>query len=147
MLRDAAPFTLCFGPGIEPGVTPDGAVLLPRELPEAEAAARVAHLVHHRLPGSPLAAPEGDCARWVGRALDEEAEAYALELRLLRAAGARSSLLFAEDAQRSEIRRWLGDHPEGGGGVPALAIDYAARCPEDGLSSNDLGRVDARRAP
>lgn len=130
MLRDAAPIALCFGPEIEPGVTPDGALLLPLEMPAPLVAARAAHLVHHLRAGSPFASPpHGECARWVERALDEEAEAYALELRLVRAAGATSSLPFASlDPDRATIRRWLHEHPEGGPGVPALANDYAARC-------------------
>lgn len=128
--------TLCFGAVDEPGVTPDGALLLDASQPAPEAAARVAHLLHHRRPGSPLVGRSSiDCARWVEAALDEEAQAHALEIRLLLAAGRPMAFPFAAEASAAPegdrieiIHRWLREHPTGGGGVPALATSYRARC-------------------
>lgn len=128
--------TLCFGAIAEPSITRDGVVQLDATAMTPEAAARVAHLVHHRRAGSPLAGPpSGDCARWVDAALDEEAQSYALELRLLRDAGRPSGFPFADEAQAAPadqrigvIYRWLREHREGGPGVPALMASYQARC-------------------
>jgi hypothetical protein len=109
LLHESAGAVICFGSGVEPGITPEGTILLPLDMPEPHAAARTAHLLHHRRAGSPLAGPPaGDCAEWVEQALAEEARGHALELRLLAAAGAPAS--------------------ESAHGVPAYAIDYAARC-------------------
>jgi hypothetical protein len=129
LLREAGGAAICFGPGAEPGITPERVILLPPGMLDPLADARVAHLLHHRRAGSPLAGPPaGDCARWVDQALAEEARAHALELRLLRAAGASSPLPFAEAREPETIERWLREHPEGAPGVPAYGLDYAARC-------------------
>jgi hypothetical protein len=136
LASSAGRVTLCFGAVDEPSVTSDGALLLEASQPAPEAAARVAHLLHHRRAGSPLAGrPSGDCARWVEAALDEEAQAHALEIRLLVAAGRPAGFPFAaeawaapEDQRVDIIHRWLREHPAGFGGVPALATSYQSRC-------------------
>jgi hypothetical protein len=126
---------VCFARGIEPGVTLDGLALLDAAMPDDAAAARLAHLLTHLHRGSQLAAPPdgADCARWLEGALDEEARAWALELRLLGDRGA--ALPFARAAgaapaaeRAAVIRRWLAEHPEGEGTVPPLGVGYAARC-------------------
>ena len=136
LVESAGRVTLCFGAVAEPSVTSDGALLLDASQPAPEAAARVAHLLHHRRAGSPLVGHRSsDCDRWVEAALDEEAQAHALEIRLLLAAGRPARFPFAAEAwaapedQRVEIiHRWLREHPAGFGGVPALATSYQSRC-------------------
>lgn len=127
---------LCFGTGIEPGVTPDGVIRLDAGASDIEAAARAAHLALHAARGSLLAGPPpGGCRAWLGQAIDEEAEAHALELRVLDRGGAIAPWPFAAYARKASegeqvrlIRRWLIDHPDGGGGIPGLVRAYAARC-------------------
>lgn len=128
--------SICFVASQEAAITRDGVILLPRELREIEAAARVAHLARHRRRGSALIAPRRDaCDRWLADALDEEARAYAVELAILDAAGEGAQLPFAAEAAAAPaeergavIARWLRDHPRGGGSVPPLAASYAAWC-------------------
>lgn len=136
LVVEASRFMICFGRDVEAGTMADGTIQLDRRLPDAEAAARVAHLLVHARPGSALRrAPEGDCARWVSEALDEEARAHALEIEVSTSAGARPTWPFVEEvivappaARTAMIRAWLAAHPDGGGGVPPLGRSYAARC-------------------
>lgn len=136
LMAGAGRFTICFGRDVEPAMRDDGVIQLDPRMPEIESAARVAHLfVHAREESALRRAPRRDCARWVSEALDEEADAHAIEMELLHAAGARATWPFAEEAMRAEgsarravIRAWIADHPDGGGGIPPLARAYAARC-------------------
>ncbi len=106
-LPGTADFALCFRAGAEAGIT-SGAILLPDEMPDERAAARVAHLLHHRVPRSPLLeTPTTDCAAWVERVRQEEEAAHALEARMLARAGL------------DEERSFDGER---------LAAAYAARC-------------------
>lgn len=130
--------TICFVAAGDAGITRNGVLLLPSELGDIEAAARVAHLAQHRRSGSALLGPRRDnCERWLEEALDEEARAYALELAILESAGEGSRVPFAAEAMATPaearvavIRRWLHAHPGGGGDVPPLAASYAAWCRE-----------------
>jgi len=117
-------------------VTEAGVVLLARSLGDAEAAARLGHLLQHRADG-PLA-PSAPCAVWVARALRAEARAWTVELSLRRELGVTEpSWRFPfEDAYRAAaagqgaevVHRWLVEHPDGAPGVPGVAAAYAARC-------------------
>jgi hypothetical protein len=113
-------FALCFGDGIEAGIAPGGAVLLPEDMPDDRAAARVAHLLHHRLPGSPFVVPpDTDCATWTQRARAEEETAHALEARIL-------------------VRAGLNDRPSS---LDRLADAYAARCNDARENSEAQARL------
>lgn len=128
---------VCFGQVAVSAVSHEGAVLLDSAMPEAEAAARLGHLLLHALDGSPAPrAGEVDCDAAVRRALDIEARAFAVELLLRQALGVTGIRYgFEEDfrrapieAREARIRAWLEAHPAGGQGVDALADGYRRRC-------------------
>lgn len=136
ILRAIPEVIVCVGPGLASGVTPEGVVLIPSAMSDNQALARAAHLVHHLRPGSPLleARPE-HCPQWIDHALDEEALAYATELRILDNPLGAPSLPFASAAlqapsghEREVIRLWLDDHPDGDDAIPPLATTYRMRC-------------------
>lgn len=136
--RAPAPRAYCVGPRAVSVVTSDGALLVDERLGEAEAAARVGHLLLHTGGDRAVDALDrpGDraCAALVAAALDEEARALAVELSLRRALGVTAPVVrfaFEEDprdAEAGRIRAWLDAHPDGGPGVDALAAGYDARC-------------------
>lgn len=135
--RLPGPPRVCFGQVAVSAVNHEGAVLLDNAMPEAEAAARLGHLLLHVLDGSPAPrAGEADCDAAVRRALDIEARAFAAELRLRQALGVTGIRYgFEEDFRRAPveageagIRAWLEAHPAGGQGVDALAEGYRRRC-------------------
>lgn len=126
---------MCFAPEGPNAITDDRTIVLDRALGEAEAAARVAHLLVHVRDGSPYperARPGADCDATVARALDREARAHAVELEVRRALGVRGGrpvLDFEEAywaaAQRDReglVRRALEADGEG------LALGYRQRC-------------------
>lgn len=128
---------VCFGQVAVSAVSHEGVVLLDSAMPDAEAAARLGHLLLHVLDGSPApSAGEADCDAAVRRALDIEARAFAMELRLRQALGVTGLRYgFEEDLRRAPIeareatiRAWLEAHPAGGQGVDALAEGYRRRC-------------------
>jgi hypothetical protein len=140
-LRVASP-RICFGPIGASAVTTEGVILLDDALGEAEAAARVGHLLVHVERGSPLA-PQVDpsrCEEAVDRALTAEASALELELRLRRALGVLSPRVryaFEEEVVRAapearvgRIKAYLQAHPHGAPGLDALAAGYRQRCLE-----------------
>lgn len=137
---------VCFGRVPVSAVTPDGTVLLEASLGDAEAAARLGHLLLHVIEGPPMpalvpAAPAlsgAECGAAVRRALVAEAGALALELGLRRALGVTAPALryeFEQDfwrappeAREGVILAYLESHPGGGPGIDALAESYRRRC-------------------
>lgn len=131
--------TLCFGEG--PGaVTHAGVVVLPVAAGDAEAAARLAHLVAHRRrpPWPEDASLDQDCDVLVARALAEEARAHVQELEVRAALGVETpahvfdneaAIMALPAAARVEaMQAHLRAHPEGGGGYEPLGGDYRRRC-------------------
>lgn len=125
----------CFGATRPAVVMADRWLLLDAADDDAAVAARVGHLMHHVVHGSPLALVEGadDCDAAVDRALRREASAYALELRLRWALDAPPSPFefeptYRTDRDESAIHRYLATHPEGAPGLDALAQGYRAVC-------------------
>lgn len=128
---------VCFGAEHVSAITEERTIVLERALAPGEAAARLGHLMLHARDGLPYRAGP-DCDEVVARALDAEAEAHALELRLRRALSVEPRVLTydfeqafwsAPERTRTQvIRDWLEAHPEGGGGVDALAAGYRQRC-------------------
>lgn len=132
---------ICVAQGGLNAIDDDRTIVLDRALDDAEAAARVGHLLVHVRDGSPYperAARGADCDAIVARALDREASAHGVELSLRRALGvSRGRLVFpfeeafwaAADRDREQIvRRWLEEHPDGAPGLDGLAAGYRARC-------------------
>lgn len=102
----------------EAGILPDGTVLLERKASVSRSAARLAHLVSH----GPMAPRAGEtCDAWVSRALDEEARAHGVEMRLARRMGDPPPFDLSEDPRA--IRDAL---------APTLGAAYAARCVAEG---------------
>ncbi len=133
--------SICFADG--PGTLHPGSVLvLPRDVADPEAAARLAHLLHHRRFGRGLVAFEpvdpDDCPAAVEEALREEAAAHVLEIELRAALGVETPryplgnyadiLRLARTERGEAMLEHLRSHPEGGEGYPPLARDYAERC-------------------
>jgi len=123
---------ICFGAVPVSAVDDQPVVLMESDRGDASAAARYAHLLMHLVDGSPFV-PGEDCDLVVERALDREAAAYALELRVLRSLGggpsAYPALEAAYDASAEDgVRGWLAENPHGGAGVDGLAAGYRARC-------------------
>lgn len=132
---------VCFADG--PGTLhPGGVLVLPREVGDEEAAARLAHLLHHRRFGHGLvafASLEGrDCGAAVEDALREEAAAHVLEMELRDALGVEEPrhplgnqadiLRLARSERADAVLSFLRAHPEGGEGYPPLGRDYRERC-------------------
>jgi len=135
--RDKVRF--CFVERDHSAITTDGRLLLDPRQPDHELAARVGHLLHHAVQGSPYRDDGSrDCRARVDEALRREAQALALELRLRRALGVERPLLAAEihrqfrsapEAERPGIIfAYLQAHPHGGPGIDALGAGYLARC-------------------
>lgn len=135
--RLASKPAICFGEIDHSVVTTDGIVMLDKRLDDHENAARLGHLSLHIIEGNPLdAADAGDCEARVEKALQVEAGALALELRLRREFGVnRKTYEFEEkfwkiEAEKREafILDYLQKHPEGAPGIDALGIGYAEQC-------------------
>ncbi len=143
-VRDAAPNPprVCFGPAATSVLTSEEVVLLDSALGEAEAAARLGHLLLHVKRGSPLVLPadRAGCAAAVESALGVEAEALVLELHLRRALGVATPQIpytfegsfweAAPEARTELVLAYLRAHPDGAPGLDALAAGYARRCRE-----------------
>ncbi len=126
-----APHQICFSVRDSAVVTSDGAVMLPRDGDETALAARLGHLLEHVVRGT--LRPGTDCDVLVHEALQREASAYALEIRLRDRFGlGAADFVDLETAYRREgetgILNWLIEHPEGGVGVDALGRSYQDRC-------------------
>jgi hypothetical protein len=135
------PLRLCFGIVAEPGITPERLVLLDERVGDAEAAARLGHLLLHADEGLPM--DEGrargrSCDERVAEAVRVEARAHALEIELRRDLGVttpRARFAFEgafwaapPDRREAVIRSWLEAHPNGGGGVPGFIAAYRRAC-------------------
>lgn len=129
----------CFGAIEVPVVQDDRVLVLDRGMDDAELAPRAGHLLHHVVRGAPFPASverDADCDRVVHEALEREARAYALELRLRRALSVETAryefeaAYFAADASEGDrvIFDYLLSHPQGGPGIDGLAAAYRQRC-------------------
>jgi len=127
---------VCFGQ-IEDGVVRTDGVFVLRDDWDAEAnAARLGHLLVHQVEGPPLSDDAAQnsqtpCSQLVSDALDAEARAYAVELRLRRALGLEAVAAHARDywkapePQRLQlVREYLESAPD----RPPLKEQYLGRC-------------------
>jgi hypothetical protein len=135
----------CFAERGPNAIDDTAAIVLDPALAEADAAARVGHLLLHLRDGSPYPAPadaDADCDSIVDRALDREAAAHAVELELRRALAAAPGVLRFD----FEEAFWAAPGPErlalvrralatGAAGPGRLAIEYRARCEHERTSS------------
>lgn len=132
---------VCFGPGPLSVVTHEHVVVLDEHLGDAEAAARLGHLLVHERDGHPMSETiiaASDCAALVHEALVREARAYATESRLRRALGVIDPVMpFEIEAETAALapvdaeRRWLEyleAHADGAPGIDALGSGYRAQC-------------------
>ncbi len=138
--RTPQPLQICFaneGTGV---VRSDGVIVLAATGDARSAAARLGHLLHHQVEGSPFQeplAPERSCAELVAEAMVAEARAHALEIRLRRELGLADPLWSKEledelsaarpAAQVELVHRFLtgADHRSG---APNLEHAYTQRC-------------------
>jgi hypothetical protein len=67
-----SPRAVCYAPGAEPGITPDGTVLLDATSDDPSSAARLAHLLVHLGQGL-MAPPDGSAHELPARAVEERA--------------------------------------------------------------------------
>jgi hypothetical protein len=136
--RDSGP-TVCFGKADISTITTEGVILFDERLSESEGAARLGHLVLHFVEGLPMSKPRPtDCETQVERALQAEARALSLEIRLRRELDVRDRRLVYEfeepywaaglEERESLILRYLKEHPNGAPGLDALAAGYMKRC-------------------
>ncbi len=139
--RARGPLRVCYaGAGSESFTAGDDLVLV-EGVTDAENAARLGHLLLHRVEGTPepeTAAQTTACAALVREAIMAEARAHALELELrhdLQVTHPRRVFPFARAywdapaADRLEVlRRHFWAHPEGGAGVPGFVQQVARRC-------------------
>lgn len=139
--RADAAKAICFGEAPLSVVTTDAIVLMDARLDDAEAAARLGHLLSHAIEGGPDLRPgDAGCDAAVDAALRAEARSIALELRLRRALGAREPRVQFEltdafwsapaDDREALVLVYLRAHPDGAPGIDALASAYARRCKE-----------------
>jgi hypothetical protein len=131
------PLAICFAELGAGRLRTDGWHVLPSQASDAENAARLAHLLHHQAHGPLLperVAANVSCESLVAEALSEEAQAYTLELKLLRELGASGSgdlrqLAAAYWAAAPEDRaRLVARHLRSSHFGASLAEQYAARC-------------------
>jgi hypothetical protein len=135
---------ICFDEGTLSVVTHEHVVLLDGRMSDAEAAARLGHLLVHERDGHPMAGdigPESDCAALVHEAIGREARAYAAESRLRAAFDVRDPVMpfeiageTAALADADATARWLAyleAHPSGAPGIDALGAGYLAQCERD----------------
>lgn len=141
-LRALPSARFCFGAMSVPATMEDARLVLDAHASDAETAARVKHLLAHH--GEPFAPVQGfdaslPCAPQVSAALDAEARALVGEIadrarlavtvpRLRFAFGGDVERAPDDDARVRIVRAFLDAHPDGGGGIDALATGYAAAC-------------------
>jgi hypothetical protein len=142
-LRVVTAARFCFGDRFDvPATTRDGRLELDARASDAETAARVSHLLaHHVAPFPPVTGfdPAQPCAPQVSAALDAEAAALVQELadrQRLSVSAPRLEFAFAAEVERAAddaarvriVRAFIDVHPDGGGGIDALATGYASTC-------------------
>lgn len=142
-LRVVAAARFCFGDGFAvPATTRDARLELDARASDVETAARVSHLLaHHVMPFAPVTGFDRaqPCAPQVAAALDAEAVALVQELadrRRLSVSAPRLEFAFAAEVERAAdeaarmriVRAFIDAHPDGGGGIDALATGYATSC-------------------
>lgn len=129
----------CFGEIDVPVVSEERLLVLDGRAPRLEQIARSGHLLHHVTEGMPFPstiAADADCDAILERAIDEETEAHAVEVRLRRALGLapdryefEPDFWAAPEARRAGvIERYLREHPSGGRNVDPLIAGYTQRC-------------------
>jgi len=141
---------MCFAEGGIGVITPTHQLLLASELDDGEDAARLGHLLVHARDGLPLEEDEAprrhaalDCDARVAQALDREAVAHVVEVRLQAALDVRPrrhAFEFTADVLASPneaeaialVRRYLDAHPTGAPGIDGLAAGYRQRCAAGG---------------
>jgi len=137
------PLRICFGEALESGIRPDGTVTLDPRAGDGECAARLGHLIHHAVVGSPLAGlddPSRDCERVVAEAVEAEAHAHALEIVLRQRFGVEDPVLvypFEAEVRRvpeteraAVISAYFLAEPRRGG-ASGLVRAYRRRCQDD----------------
>lgn len=136
---------ICFNEHNPGAVTTEGIFWLDPRASEAESAARLGHLLLHRVEGG-VPPPAGDrprsCPEVVEAAAAAEARAHALELELRRELGVTSPRLTfpferqfwaAPEPERVGVLRDLFlAHPDGAPGVLGVAAAYRHRCVDAG---------------
>jgi hypothetical protein len=131
------PLNLCFTEEALGVVRSDGVFVLPATWEDAEVAARLGHLLLHRIDGPPLPdsiPKDADCSVLVQRAVRAEVEAHLLEATLRRELGVKR----ARDALAFEATLWDAASPHRAVVVerfltatqarPSLAAQYEQRC-------------------
>ncbi len=132
---------LCFGAPDTPSMLSSGVMLLKSGTETAEDAARVAHLLVHRVEGPPFDAPaigSRACDDLVNVAIKKEARAFAMEIRVrealgvvtpLRVYGFEPEVYRKNDAERAAfIERFLLEHPVGSQNVVGYVRLYGKLC-------------------
>lgn len=129
----------CFGAMPVPAVTQDRVLMMDADAPFDDAVARAGHLLHHVHAGMPFPSEIGadtECDAVVEEAIEREAVAYALELRLRRALEITTARYefegtfwqTAEGEQSALIERYLLEHPDGALHIDPLVAGYRQRC-------------------
>lgn len=141
-LRVSTSALFCFGEMDVPATLPDARFVLDAQASDAEAAARVFHLLTHHMGAFPPV--DGfdrtrACAAQVDVALDAEARALVRELadrERLHVDAPRLAFAFTDAVKRAPdeatairiVRDFIDAHPNGGGGIDALATGYMTQC-------------------
>lgn len=135
---------LCFAPDGLGVISEERQLLLSEALGDGENAARVGHLLVHARDGLPLEyGSVTDCDARVARALDREALAHVVEVRLQVALGVTPrhfAFEFAAEVMAADddasavalVRRYLNEHPTGAPGIDGLSAAYHQRCAAGG---------------
>jgi hypothetical protein len=130
---------MCFARDGLGAITGEHQLLLDSALDDGENAARVGHLLVHARDGLPMEGDErDDCETRIARALDREAVAHVVEVRLQTALAVTPrhfAFEFAAEVMREDephaialVRRYLVLHPMGAPGIDGLAAAYRQRC-------------------
>lgn len=129
----------CFGEIDVPVVSEDRLLLMDRRADLAEQTARAGHLLHHVVAGLPFpdeVAADADCEAIVDAAVEREAGAYLVEVRLRRAQNQTAARYefepdlwaAAEPEREALVARYLREHPGGAPHIDGLVAGYRQRC-------------------